>query len=188
MQTLVVAVRATGLLFYCTAPLDADNKGPIHVLQISQCPAQQRFSRPKLFDHRSGRRLQFEPLEERRLLTITAQLVAPLANLGLPGQLVEFNGETVFVGQDVNNQNNLALFKTDGTPEGTVVIKDFFVSGMNDLININGTLFFSVLEPTRSSELWKSDGTAAGTVLVKDFPNNDHLAYADPAAEKSHQC
>ncbi len=48
--------------------------------------------------------------------------------------------------------------------------------GPSNLININGTLFFTVdmLQGTPHSQLWKSDGTAAGTTLVKEI-NNPHL-------------
>ena len=38
-----------------------------------------------------------------------------------------------------------------------------------NLIEVNGTLFFSAFHPDTGSELWKSDGTEAGTVLVRDI-------------------
>ena len=42
-------------------------------------------------------------------------------------------------------------------------------SGPIDLIEINGTLFFTADTPESGRELWKSDGTAAGTVRVADI-------------------
>src|SRR5690349_14430226 len=37
-----------------------------------------------------------------------------------------------------------------------------------DLVNLNGTLLFTVNDGVHGRELWKSDGTAAGTAMVKD--------------------
>src|SRR5262245_24933185 len=42
-------------------------------------------------------------------------------------------------------------------------------SAPQNLVNVNGTLFFSADGGPQGRELWKSDGTAAGTVLVKDI-------------------
>jgi ELWxxDGT repeat protein len=65
------------------------------------------------------------------------------------------------------------LWKTDGTPEGTILIKDIFPGpesgGPFSLVNVNGTLYFSARDANHGGELWKSDGTEAGTVLVKDI-------------------
>jgi ELWxxDGT repeat protein len=64
------------------------------------------------------------------------------------------------------------LFKTDGTPEGTVLVKDINPSGGSSpiyLTNVNGTLFFFASNGTQGFELWKSDGTEAGTELVKEI-------------------
>jgi ELWxxDGT repeat protein len=62
------------------------------------------------------------------------------------------------------------LWKTDGTPDGTVRL---FSGQVHDLIDFNGTLYFAGSRPRGGYELWKSDGTAAGTVRVKDVqPDN----------------
>ena len=73
------------------------------------------------------------------------------------------------------------LWKTDGTAEGTVLVKDIatgtrtlngydypnasFPSG---LTAVEGLLVFAASDGKTGVELWKSDGTAAGTLLVKD--------------------
>jgi ELWxxDGT repeat protein len=53
-----------------------------------------------------------------------------------------------------------------------VVVKDvppdFTVPGgpVQNMVNVNGTLFFTSFSTTQGSQLWKSNGTPAGTVLV----------------------
>lgn len=65
------------------------------------------------------------------------------------------------------------LWKTDGTTEGTVLVKDILPgisSGFNincDLVDFNNTLFFIRGEWGEDLELWKSNGTESGTVIVK---------------------
>ncbi len=39
----------------------------------------------------------------------------------------------------------------------------------DNLTNVNGTLFFTGVDPLHGLELWKSDGTASGTVMVSDI-------------------
>src|SRR5688572_6905284 len=65
------------------------------------------------------------------------------------------------------------LFKSDGTANGTVLIKDInkgqsgsvpqFIAALENII------LFSANDGATGHELWKSDGTANGTVLVKDI-------------------
>ncbi len=60
------------------------------------------------------------------------------------------------------------LWRTDGTPGGTLVLTESMTPGpdgiaITELTAAAGTLFFVV----DSFELWKSDGTAAGTTLVR---------------------
>lgn len=65
------------------------------------------------------------------------------------------------------------LWKTDGTVSGTVMIKDIRIGnydgGINQMTDVNGTLFFLADNGVNGTELWKSDGTATGTVMVKDI-------------------
>ncbi len=73
------------------------------------------------------------------------------------------------------------LWKSDGTPTGTVMVKDIAaqpISSWNgqtwgsnplNLINNNGTLFFTANDMISGQELWMSDGTIDGTKPFHDF-------------------
>ena len=63
------------------------------------------------------------------------------------------------------------LWKSDGTPEGTVRVKALRV--IENLTLIGNTLYFAGKDQD-GLELWKSDGTPAGTVRVKDIRKGVH--------------
>jgi ELWxxDGT repeat protein len=65
-----------------------------------------------------------------------------------------------------------ALWKSDGTDAGTVLVKSFslYYGYPQQMTAVGGTLFFSAAEDMVSGfELWKSDGTEAGTGIVADL-------------------
>lgn len=91
---------------------------------------------------------------------------------------VDINGTLFFAGSntDLSTLNSFpaiqiapsALWKTDGTPEGTVLIGT--TNGFpRSLTKVGNTLFFTDYDDFHGDELWKSDGTPEGTVLVKDI-------------------
>ena len=96
------------------------------------------------------------------------------------------NGFVYFAADD--GTHGFELWRTDGTADGTIMIKDINTSFMATgkpigsvpryLCDVNGILYFAVsTDPTSGEEaLWKTDGTAAGTVLVNNqsfsFPSN----------------
>lgn len=104
---------------------------------------------------------------------------------------LEFNTELFFIPQ---TQNGNELWKTDGTPSGTVLVKNFTISdGTNTFYNytqyvvkgegkilgviLNNELFFTVVKHNTSGsqigiELWKTNGTTNGTVVVKESLKN----------------
>lgn len=68
------------------------------------------------------------------------------------------------------------LWTSDGTTNGTQLVKDIFAgpdnSEINNLFSFNNRLYFNANDGVNGSELWTSDGTASGTVLVKDIMTN----------------
>ena len=79
-------------------------------------------------------------------------------------------GGFVFLADD--GSHGLEVWKTDGTPGGTSLLKDVSAgvpsSSPHGLTAIGGAVYFVATDPQNGTELWKTDGTTTGTVLVKD--------------------
>jgi len=105
-----------------------------------------------------------------------------------PADLTIVNG-TLFFSTDGYN-GGYGLWRSDGTPAGTVLLRDFtygdggghvYYDGLGRLATVDGTLFFNAYDGEAGDELWTSDGTAAGTRRVKDiFPGTDTDYYGNP--------
>ena len=85
----------------------------------------------------------------------------------------EFNGKFYFGADD--GENGGGLWVSDGTSEGTQLVKDFNPNSENNgsffhqnLTEFNDQLYFTV-----DGKLWVSDGTSDGTQLVPDITSND---------------
>src|SRR5207247_10380157 len=92
-----------------------------------------------------------------------------LAASSSPRQFVEAGGIVFFTADD--GVNGIELWRTDGTPAGTMLVKDIdplASSRPSSLVDFNGTLFFAASYFSAGQKLFQSDGTAAGTVPVKD--------------------
>ena len=80
-----------------------------------------------------------------------------------PQHLTKFNDKLFFT----TNHDSLGteLWKSDGTPGGTMLVKDINPSTGHSspahLTDVNGTLFFQASDVANNPELWKSDGTDA---------------------------
>lgn len=72
-----------------------------------------------------------------------------------------------------NLSTGYELWKSDGTSQGTALLKDLVPgpsgSGPFQFTKLGNTVFFSATTAYRHHELWKTDGTAQGTSLVKDI-------------------
>ncbi|KAA6438569.1 DNRLRE domain-containing protein [Dyadobacter flavalbus] len=114
----------------------------------------------------SGTQLYKSDLTEAGTKAVTNRSVTAGSN---PRQLTDVNGNAFFIASPQSGQ--FELWKSDGTPDGTVKIKDTstkksdYPPGL--LTNVNGTLYFVV----NQNEIWKSNGTTEGTVQV--YKEND---------------
>ncbi len=136
--------------------------------------------------------------------TVLVKDIAPGSYGSHPSQLTISNGSLFFVADhdraSAYEYVAAELWKTDGTPQGTVLVKDIAPGAPGsvpvELTDVNGTSFFAAdkegildghTSPTR--ELWKSNGTAQGTVLVKEVVPTDlaavnsTLLFATPARQ-----
>ncbi|MFC2036401.1 ELWxxDGT repeat protein [Chloroflexota bacterium] len=80
----------------------------------------------------------------------------------------------LFIGlQDGAPETGGELWKSDGTEEGTVLVKDIRAgregSGPLGLTMMGRAVVFGADDGIHGDELWKSDGTEEGTVQVKDI-------------------
>jgi ELWxxDGT repeat protein len=92
-------------------------------------------------------------------------------NSSLPQRLIAVGTTLYFSAND--GVSGIELWKSDGTPAGTVQVKDIYPGApdaeLSQLANINGTLLFAANDGTNGVELWKSKGTLETTLLVQDI-------------------
>lgn len=80
-----------------------------------------------------------------------------------PGGFTELNGAVYF---GLTSEKG-GLWKSDGTEQGTVLVKDIKVD-VYSLQRVGDLLYFTAYDEYFNRALWKSDGSAAGTVVVKE--------------------
>lgn len=124
---------------------------------------------------RTGSRFA-ERLERRTLLAGTPAILKDLNLAGATGndEITDraVIGSTLFFTAN-DGSHGPELWKSDGTPAGTSLVKDIFAgttgSNPRNLTIVGNKLFFIASDGVSGSELWISDGTAPGTNLVKDI-------------------
>jgi ELWxxDGT repeat protein len=106
--------------------------------------------------------------------------ISPGVASSVPSRLTAVDDTLFFVADD--GSHGRELWKSDGTPQGTVLVKDIYpgvgnafdllagrIVFLSAVIPANHLLFFVATDGSSGFELWKSDGTPEGTVLVKDI-------------------
>lgn len=92
------------------------------------------------------------------------------ANSSNPSQVQEcINGMMLFT---ATNELGTELWKTDGTPNGTEILKDIASPGSSsprDFHCSSSGLYFRASDPASNQELWLTDGTTDGTNQVKNI-------------------
>jgi ELWxxDGT repeat protein len=62
------------------------------------------------------------------------------------------------------------LWKSDGTAAGTSMVRNIRQSvEPQELVDVNGVLYWTIVTGSGTAELWKFDGTPAGSIRVMDF-------------------
>jgi len=128
--------------------------------------------------------LGVQSLEPRLALAATPQLVENI-NFGAAGSspraesFTTVGATTFFVAE--HPSAGYELWKTDGTTEGTVLVKDIWPGADSSFLPGNwiaapaaGRVYFAagLMEGGKMSRnIWSSDGTEAGTTKVTNFPN-----------------
>lgn len=116
----------------------------------------------------------------------TSQLVRDINSQALPApavpaSMVRVNpgsGDILVIAVE-DALNGAELWKSDGTPAGTTLLRDLVAgpegSDPVNLTTVGSRVFFSVADDAGKRNLWLSNGLAAGTNLVKDlgFPNSN---------------
>jgi ELWxxDGT repeat protein len=100
-----------------------------------------------------------------------------VSEVGFNGGL-EFNGELYFRGYDF--ESGYELWKTDGTANGTILVKDINPSSSSnptEFIIFQERMLFQADDGIYSRELWSSDGTTEGTELFKDLDTTTNITF-----------
>src|SRR5262249_6248575 len=89
---------------------------------------------------------------------------------------VNVNGTAYF--SATNATYGRELWKTDGTPEGTMLVADILPGTSGSfpvgLSSVNGQVFFTANDGQHGNEMWRSAGTLATTRLIRDInPSTD---------------
>ncbi len=105
------------------------------------------------------------PLADAALQEIPDYVVVP------PRHFTELGDRVYFAASDMAHGDE--LWSTDGTPEGTALVKDIAPGKLDaeprSLVAWRGRLYFRARDIAHGMELWTSDGTAEGTRLVQDI-------------------
>ncbi len=82
--------------------------------------------------------------------------------------------DTVYFSANDGSETGTELWKTDGTPEGTILVKDIFEGNQSSapiflLADTENRGYFSAYTNETGHELWRTDGTEEGTQMLFDL-------------------
>jgi ELWxxDGT repeat protein len=110
------------------------------------------------------------PVTQGLSLALDNNAVEPPLTLSIPEKRLMF-----FSASPRSASPDFELWATDGTLEGTRLVKDVNPEGSSNprrMMALGGQLFFFADTP-QGRELWRSNGTPEGTERVHDFPKKD---------------
>jgi ELWxxDGT repeat protein len=124
---------------------------------------------------RRSTRLAIQQLEPKLALAVTPALVTDInvtPRSSFPLQITPV-GETAFF-EAADAEHGYELWKTDGTAEGTSLVKDIYPGRASSepyggVTVFGDRVFFAATDADHGRELWVSDGTEEGTQLVVDL-------------------
>ncbi|REE00170.1 ELWxxDGT repeat protein [Marinoscillum furvescens] len=97
-------------------------------------------------------------------------------------QAISYGGKYYFTAH--NDATGDELWVTDGTREGTKMVKDINPGAASslpaNLVGVGGSVYFTATTEAEGTELWVTDGTEAGTSLLIDL--NEGAASSEPSA------
>lgn len=135
-----------------------------------------------------ARSLRLEPLEDRRVLSVTLEMLTDGSQLDYiasnPHSFVKAGELTYFVARANGTiDQGEEIWRTDGSAAGTQIVVDLTPLGQSSsprfLSNVNGSLFFSAQQPGLLAALWKTDGTANGTIRVTSADGTPLYGFSD---------
>lgn len=147
-------------------------------------PSSLQFERKK--DTETVISLVFDDTSATYPITIDPFISTSLAEL--PGNrgnsTLSDSGDVIYFGGGMED-TGLELWRTDGTPEGTFLVKDIRPgpksSNPSSFIRLGGKLLFRADDGVNGAELWITDGTTEGTSLLKDInPGPDYSSPVYP--------
>ena len=115
--------------------------------------------------------------------TGTTIVKKPENNQELSPRYLTLVGDKLFFAAGTSSFSDVELWVSDGTEEGTHMVKDImpndrlYKSGSypTSLIDANGTLVFIAKDKEHGYQIWKSDGTENGTVMISNFNDPNYI-------------
>lgn len=115
-------------------------------------------------------------LQEELVLLADINTDSSVNPSSFPEQFTSAGDTLYFTANDI--EHGTELWRTDGTREGTRMVKDIFPnspsSNPENLVALGNVLYFTADDGIKGVELWRSDGSAEGTSIVFDIhPTGD---------------